>query len=224
MVATSPIPRRLRTPSWLDLRLVVGVALVIAALGIGAFVTASAGTTRRVWAVARDLDAGSILTAADLEPVSIRLAHGTQLYVPSNSNADADVVVGKAINRQLNARELLPRAVLVRSVPAMTMTVPLTSDQAPEVAQGQRITLWVSTKTCPARVVVAGVVVVDVDSTGAGSFGTSSSENVVVRLAPDDATRVITALDLDGAVIRAGVVSGGPPSAPQDLAPCGAST
>jgi len=45
-----------------------------------------------------------------------------------------------------------------------------------------------------------------------------------VRLGPNDAARVITALDLDGAVVRAGVVNGDPkqqavPS--PDLTGCG---
>jgi hypothetical protein len=223
VVPTSPTARRVRTPNWLDLRLVVGVLLVAASVGVGGLVVANSGKTSRVWAVTRDLDAGTVLTAADLAPAKVRLAHIDRLYVPTS---DSDGVIGKTLDRPLSAGELLPWAVLANPAPAMTMTVPLTTDQAPKIDRGQRITLWVSTKKCQARVVVEGVVVLEVDSGGGGSFGTNSAENVVVRLGPDDAARVITALDLDGAVVRAGVVTGGsrPTSAPPDLSACGATS
>jgi SAF domain-containing protein len=221
VVPNSPTPRRVRTPNWLDLRLVAGVVLVAVSVAVGVLVVANSGKTNRVWAVSHDLDAGSVLTAADLAPAKVRLAHSDRLYVPTSGG-----VIGKRLNRPLRAGELLPRAVLANPAPAMTMTVPLTTDQAPKIDRGQKITFWVSTKKCQARVVVAGVTVLEVDSGGGGSFGTSSAENVVVRLGPDDAARVITALDLDGAVVRAGVVTGDsrPTSALQDLSACGAAS
>ena len=227
MATTSPTPRRVRTPNWLDLRLVAGVFLVLVSVAVGALVIANSDSTRSVWAVSHDLDAGTVLTAADLTSVKLRLTRGTQLYVPTSSSdgADgADGILGQTVNRQMSAGELLPRAALGVTQPAMTMTVPLTSDQAPKIARGQKITLWVSTKKCQARVVVAGVTVQEVDTAGGGSFGTNSAENVVVRLGPADAERVITALDLEGAVVRAGVVNGDPKqqAAPsEDLNVCG---
>jgi hypothetical protein len=222
VVATSPTPRRVRTPTWLDLRLIVGLFLVVVSLVVGALVITRADATRRVWAVAHDLNAGSTIRAADLAAVKIRLAHADQVYLSADS---ADAVLGKTVSRPISAGELLPRAALVSTAPAMTITVPLTSAQAPTISRGQLITLWVSTKTCQARVVVAGAAVQEVDAAGGGSFGTSSAVNVVVRLGPDEAERVITALDLDGAVVRAGVVAGDPnQSPPQDLAGCGASS
>lgn len=221
MVPDSPTPRRVRTPKWLDLRLVAGALLVAVSVAVGVLVITNSGKTNRVWAVSRDVDAGTVLTASDLALAEVRLVRSDRLYVPISSG-----VIGKTLNRPLRAGELLPRAVLANPAPAMTMTVPLTTDQAPKIDRGQKITLWVSTKKCQARVVVAGVTVLEVDSGGGGSFGTSSAEHVVVRLGPDDAARVITALDLDGAVVRAGVVSGGsrPTSAPQDLSVCGAAS
>lgn len=218
----SPTPRRVRTPNWLDLRLVAGVLLVLIALGVGAVVVAHAGSTRRVWAVTHDIAAGTKLTAADVAPARIRLAHAATLYIPSDGGPH-DAVVGRTVNRNLAAGELLPRAVLGDANSMMTMTVPLTSDQAPKISRGQRITLWVSTKTCQARVVVGGALVQEVDGAGGGSFGTSSAENVVIRVGSADAQRVITALDLDGAVVRAGVL-GNPNQAepPDDLTGCGA--
>jgi hypothetical protein len=222
VVATSPTPRRIRTPTWLDLRLIAGVLLVAASLVVGLLMIIRADATRRVWAVAHDVPAGSTISAGDLVSVKIRLAQGDRLYVSAESRA---AVVGKIVNRPISAGELLPRAALEPETPGVTITVPLTSDQAPTILRGERITLWVSTKTCQARVVVADAAVQDVQAAGGGSFGTSSAVNVVVRLGLDDAERVITALDLDGAVVRAGIVTGPlKQSLPQDLANCGASS
>jgi hypothetical protein len=218
---SSPAPRRVRTPNWLDLRLVAGVFLVVVAVAVGALVVANAGKTRRVWAVTHDIAAGAKLTAADIAPARIRMTHAAKLYISSDAGSAA--VVGRTVNRNLVAGELLPRAVLGTTDTTVTMTVPLTSDQAPKISRGQRITLWVSTKSCQAQVVVGSALVQEVDSAGGGSFGTSSAENVVVRLSPADAQQVITALDLDGAVVRAGVLSNpNQAPAPGSLSGCGA--
>ena len=225
VVVTSPAPRRVRTPNWLDLRLVAGVLLVVGSVAVGLLVIANAGSTRRVWAVRHDVGAGTVLGAADVVPAKLRLTHGSSIYIPSDSTKGTDIVVGKTVNRPIGAGELLPRDALGGGAPVMTMTVPLTSDQAPKIASGQKITLWVSTKTCQAKVVVGGVLVKEVDGAGGGSFGTSSTENVVVSLDPGEADQVITALDLDGAVVRAGVLSDPdrvPP--PDDLKSCGAAS
>src|SRR5262249_39833760 len=154
----------------------------------------------------------------DVAPARIRMTHAAKLYIPS----DAGSVVGRTVNRNLIAGELMPRAVLDTADTTVTMTVPLTSDQAPKISQGQKITLWVSTKSCQAQVVVGSALVQEVDGAGGGSFGTSSAENVVVRLSPTDAQQVITALDLDGAVVRAGVLSNqNQAPAPDNLSGCG---
>lgn len=217
----SPSPRRVRTPNWLDLRLVAGVFLVVAAVAVGGLVVANAGKTRRVWAVTHDIASGATLTAADVAPARIRMTHAARLYI--SSDADSDAVVGRTVNRNLVAGELLPRAVLGTASTTVTMTVPLTSDQAPKISRGQKITLWVSTKSCQAQVVVGSALVQEVDGAGGGSFGTSSAENVVVRVSPSDAQQVITALDLDGAVVRAGVLSSSNQAPlPDNLSGCGA--
>src|ERR1700760_3829933 len=47
----APKPRRVSVPSWLDLRLILGVVLVVASVGAGALVVASARRTGRELAV-----------------------------------------------------------------------------------------------------------------------------------------------------------------------------
>ena len=66
-------PRRVRPPRWLDLRLVLGVLLVLASVLLGARVVSAADATVPVWAVTGDLAAGTQLSADDLVAVDVRL-------------------------------------------------------------------------------------------------------------------------------------------------------
>src|SRR6476469_1490712 len=62
-------PRRVRPPRWLDLRLVLGVLLVLGSVLLGARVVGAADATVPVWAVTGDLAAGTRLDASDLRAV-----------------------------------------------------------------------------------------------------------------------------------------------------------
>lgn len=190
----------------------------------GAVVVSRAESTTRVWAVNRDLAAGTVLVSADLRAIKVRLPD-MALYIAASSKARADQVVGKTVASQLYAGQPLLRRALTATAPATTMTVPLTSDQAPRIARGQLIELWLSSKSCQASVILPSVAVQDVQTNGGGAFGTNTAENVVIRVIRSDADRVVTALGLEGTVIRAGILSGGADPAGHrtldDLASCG---
>lgn len=212
----------MKTPSWFDLRLIAGVMLVLLSVAAGALVVARADSTQPVWAVRRSLAAGTVITRDDLQAVKVRLPDRSR-YLPAVNAPAPDDPVNKTLYRPVAAGELLPRSALAATPAGTTLTVPLTSDRSPRISRGQRIELWLSSKTCRAVVVLPGVTVQDVQSTGGGSFGTTSTENVVIRVPPDQATRVITALGLDGTTIRAGLLGGDPdPSTVlPDLQHCG---
>lgn len=72
------MPRRLRAPSWFDLRLILGIGLVLASILIGAVVMARADSTRPLLAVVRDLDSGTVLTANDIRTTRVRLNEGAR--------------------------------------------------------------------------------------------------------------------------------------------------
>ena len=217
---TSPVPRRVRAPSWLDLRLVAGVALVLASVLVGVKVVSSADRTTRVWAADRDLAAGTVLTPGDLRSIAVRLPSDGARYVTTRTD-----VIGQALNRPVAAGELVPASALEPAEPATTVTIPLGGDDAPRIAVGQRVTVWVSTKLCPSAVVLADVTVQGVQSAQGGAFDASGGEDVVVRVSPDLAERVVEALALDGGVLRAGILDGAASTAAPlpDLSSCAAS-
>jgi hypothetical protein len=207
MEIPSPTPRRVRRPSWLDLRLVLGVLLVAAAVLIGAEVVQSARHTDKELAVTRDLAAGTTLQAADLHVVDVALpdsAKRAHVYVSDPARA-----VGRVLAHPLSAGELLPAAVLTSAPGRTTVSVPFASDAAPKLSRGERIVVWLSTKQCPSVVLLADVTVQDVHPADASEFSSGGGgQDVVLSVSAPLAQRVVTALAIDDATIRAGVLTG----------------
>lgn len=211
-VEPSPSPRRISTPRWFDLRLVLGIVLVLAAVVTGASVLARARHTDKQLAAAQDLEVGTRLRASDLRLVDTQL--------PDDVRADADYLtdpsqaVGKVLARRLGKGELVPASVLTSSAVQTTVTVPFAADAAPTLRRGQRIVVWLSTHSCPSVVLLPDVTVQDVRGTDSGGFSTAGSgQDVVVSVAPDLASRLVGALAIENATIRAGVLTGAARSA-----------
>ena len=207
VIANSPVSRRVRPPSWLDLRLVAGVILVLVCVLIGVRVVSSADRTSRFWAASHDLSAGVVLQTSDLRAVDVRLPADSAGYEPV-----ATVVVGQALSRPIGSGELVPRSALGAVPSATTITIPLGGDNAPKISAGQQVTVWVSTKQCPSATVLSDVTVQSVQSARSGSIGSSDGEDLIVRVSPAVAQRVVEALALTGGVLRAGIVTGTAPA------------
>jgi hypothetical protein len=199
----SPSPTRVRTPRWLDARLVAGLVLVIAAVLIGAKVVSGAQHTRRVLAVTHALAAGATLRAGDLRHVSVRL--------PSNDVylADQDKAIGRQLNRPLGKGELVPAAALGRPAESTTISVPLQARDAPQLHRGERVEIWLSTPACRSVVLLSDVTVQDVHA-GSDAIGAGTGQDVVLTVSPQLAERVVAALADKDAAIRAGVLTGSP--------------
>ncbi len=211
----SPSPRRVKTPSWFDARLVVGVLLVLSSVFIGATVVSGASHSDRLLAVTHDLAAGTVLGAADVSAVSARLPdRGSGVYLTADTS-----VVGKQLNRAVARGELLAAAALGVAPAATTLTVPFAEGAAPRLRSGQRIAVWLSTRLCPSVVLLADVTVQSVDTSGGGAFAAGTGQNVVLSISPPLAQRVVTALAAENRVIRAGVLSGATPTGSNDNLP-----
>jgi hypothetical protein len=216
----SPSPRRISPPSWLDLRLVLGVVLVLASVLVGARVVSGARTTYPTVAANRDLAAGTVLTAEDLRLARVQLPdRGRGVYL-----ARLRDVVGKQLTRPVSAGELVAFGAIAKIPQQTTVTVPLASGSAPQLHKGQRIEVWVSTAGCSSLVLLPEVTVQAVHAEGSGSFDSGTGgQDVVISVAPALAERVVAALAIDGVHLRGGVL-GGPRSDPgtelPDLAAC----
>ena len=218
----SPRPRRIATPRWLDLRLVLGVALVLAAILLGAKLVSSARQTAPVVAARHDMAAGTVLSADDLTVVSARLPDaGGGVYATGPGD-----LVGRRLSHSVAAGELVPLAAVESDATHTTVTVPLEAAAAPDLRKGQRIELWVSAGRCPALVLLPDVTVQAV-RTDSGAFGSGSGgQDVTISVLPPLAERVVAALAMDDAQLRAGILTGTgsdePTTALADLGPCAA--
>jgi hypothetical protein len=198
----SPIPQRMKRSSWLDLRLITGVVLVIGAVLVGAVLVSSADQRNSVWALQRDVAAGTVLRDSDLKSVRVQLGSSAEQYL-----SVGDSVAGRTVRHPLQAGELLPRSELRKADLGVLLTIPVRPDDAPRISQGDRITVWVTTRTCRGVVLLGGVAVQDVRAASNGALSGSSFLGVQVRLPVADANRVVGVLDLDGVVVRAGILS-----------------
>lgn len=210
----SPPARRIPTPSWLDLRLVLGVALVLGSVLLGARVVSSARHMSAVLVARRDLAAGTVLSADDVSFASVRLPDPATLYADARSD-----VVGKRLSEPVSAGELVPLAAVADEPAETTVVVPFDAASAPDLHKGDRIEVWLSNAHCASVILLPEVVVQGVH-TDSGGFGSGSrGQDVVVALVPALAERVVAALALDDVQLRAGIRtgSGSPPDDGQEL-------
>jgi hypothetical protein len=213
----SPRPRRIATPSWLDLRLILGIALVLGSVLVGAHLVASASRTYLRVTARRDLAPGTLLAAHDLTLARVQLPdQGLGVYLSEVQDA-----VGKRLARSVSAGELLPAGALAAAAaPQTTVTVPLAAGAAPDLDKGQRIEIWVSAPGCSSLVLLRDVTVQNAHADSGAAFGSAGAgQDVVISVPPDVADRVIEALALEDAQLRAGVLVGPDPDTRGGAAP-----
>jgi hypothetical protein len=194
----SPRAPRLRAPSWLDTRLVLGVLLVLTSVALGARTLAGADRADPVWAVRHAVAAGTPLAEEDLTVVRVRLFDAGPRYV----RASGAKPVGYVLDRPLGAGELVPRAALAPTTPGDTrfVTIPVAQHHFPrDLARGELVDVYVSRKTRgagalePASLVLAAVPVVSVDA-GGGRLGSTSEAGVVLSVPGDSVAKAVSAV------------------------------
>ena len=218
----SPRASRLATPGWLDGRLVLGVLLVLVSVVVGARVLSAADRSTLVYAVNKDLTAGSVLQADDLVPVRVRLFDNAAEYVA----VGADVPTGYVVRRAIGNGELLPLEALYSAdedVDYRQVTVPVEVGHLPPgLPADVQVDVWVTPEaagqqdapaggepspgpeggTSPselqlrgAQLVLQGVTVLDVDADG-GSFSGSTTIPVVLQVRPREVSALVSAMSL----------------------------
>lgn len=143
----------------------------------------------------------------------MRLTGAAPAYLPRGS-----AVSGQTLAVPVHAGELVARSMIGSTQAATTVTVPVKPEDAPSVARGQRVTVWVHTQYCAGVTVLGDVTVQDVRLAGTGTLAAASSESIVVRVPRALAQRLVGALDLPQVSVRVGTLSGAAdPTANQNL-------
>jgi hypothetical protein len=227
--AGGPVPRRVRPPRWLDLRLILGVLLVLGSVLLGARVVTAADATVPVWSASSDLAAGTVLADGDLVAVSVRLDDVAGNYLATSTHPE-----GRVLGRAVRAGELLPRSALEEPTGLVQLALPVQAGYVPpSLARGQVVDVYAVADPAVGAtgqtggavdVVVSAAPVQAVTGRGDGVLSTATTTvQVVVAVAAEDAADVLGAIggrglvvvvrdsvDADGAVSPAGTSPAGP--------------
>lgn len=209
----SPTPRRVQTPGWLDLRLVLGVLLVVGSVLLGAVVVARAHTTRPLVAAVHDLAAGTVLNADDLTVVRVQMGDASA----HRYAADERSLIGRRLQRPVGGGELLPTAATGTTPTLTTLSVTFATGDAPALRAGERVELWVTSPRCSSVVLLPDVTVQSVRALDAGFGSASDGQSIVISVPRSAAGRIVAAQAIDDGHIRAGILTGTAPSAPEPL-------
>jgi hypothetical protein len=185
----SPAAKRLALPRWLNVRLGVGVLLVLLSTLLGARALAGTDRGQLVWAANRALPAGYALTARDVAPVRVRLGSASARYVAALGPAPT----GYLLDRAVAAGELVPRAALMAAADASpqrrVVAVPVESGHWPHgLGPGDLVDVYATARssggaaTGQAVLVLAAVPVQSVPSDDAGIFGRAGATTSAVEL------------------------------------------
>jgi hypothetical protein len=193
----SPPATRLAAPRWWDVRLVIGLVLVLTAVVVGAKVVAEADDTVRVWSVTRDLAAGVTLAADDVAARDVRMPEGARHYLAVAGPSPA----GFVLSRDVGAGEMLPAAAVAAPAARTSrrlVTVPVELFHYPAgLTRGERVDLYTTpeapgTATAPPRLVLGGAVVDRVHERPS-TLGGSAGVGVVLSVPAEQVAAVVGA-------------------------------
>jgi len=201
-----PTAARLRTPSWRDTRLVVGVTLVLLSVAIGATVVAAAGDTVPMYAAATSLVPGQQVTQRDVKRVDVQLGGNRGSYVA----ADHDIAPDTFVLREVRPGELVPSSALGHKldVNLKPVSVPVDSGGAAQLDAGSVVDVWVNAKDPSSATerygkpvkTIKGAPVVRRPDVG-GGLGTVSGATAVQIMVPEaDVQALIAAIDQDAKI------------------------
>jgi hypothetical protein len=196
-----------RPPRWLDLRLVLGVLLVLGSVLVGARVVTAADATVPVWSAAGDLAAGTVLTDADLVAVQVRLDDVAGQYLATSTQPE-----GRVLGRAVRAGELLPRSALEGATGLVQLALPVQAGYVPPGLQrGQVVDVYAVADPAVGAagqtggdvdLVVSAAPVQTVTGRGDGVLSTATTTvQVVVAVAAEDAADVLAAIGGRGLVV-----------------------
>lgn len=179
--------------TWMDPRLVIGVALVLASLAGVWLVVEQSSRSEAAWAATRTLLPGEAVAADDVRRVEVRLPHSHDRYLGASSDP-----VGMVVASTIGEGEVLPLRALGDSAGAGRSAVVIDIDGAlaSAVRAGSLVDVWSATPSeagfeAP-RVLVADAIVVGVVEDE--SILASSARQLEVLVPSDDTAALLEAI------------------------------
>jgi hypothetical protein len=210
---TAPTPRRLARPKWLNVRVVGGIVLVIAAVLIGARVIGASSQTSAVWAAQRNIAAGTVLGPDDLTSADVNLGDNQSLYLAPGSTSP----IGMTVVNPMAKGELLAASAVAASGDGRVVAIGVApGNMPPGVSHGSTIDLYLTKgqgagSEAQATTDLIGkdmtVQSVTAPATGGLSGATSNEYQLSVLLPADIADKLVRVLPTGEPIVV--LVSGG---------------
>lgn len=191
--------RRLEAPTWINIRTILGLILFLIAFLSGQRLLATADETVGVWAAARDLPSGEMVTAADLDQVQVQMpAELLSLYATSLARLE-----GTKLLHPVRAGELVALESVGSAGPTdagRSITIPVTPDHAvgATLRVGDRIDVFATFDADDVRartvIVVRGAEIVGTVASGGLITGEEATVGVTVAATPQEAARLAFAI------------------------------
>ena len=188
---TSQVPaKRLRIVRWRDLRLWVGLAIMVVAMFAGAFLLSRGEQTTTVWRASSDLSIGSVPMAT---PVTVALGEAQGQYLPAS-----EPLTGQ-LRWPVAAGDLIPRGALGYSplLDARLVTLPVDPLHAPvHLATGDIVDIWSTPAEVAGGIAAKPVLVfsrVTVAEAAVDAVGIGGEIAVVVEVPADGAAQLVAA-------------------------------
>ena len=221
MAVTSLSPTRaLRQPRRIDYRAVLGMFLMLAAVGGNVAFWVVSSDSRSVLVASRDLPAGSVLTPADLNVARMRM--DDTLYAAAVPVGEREAVIGRSLASPAYAHQVLARAQVSSRSPLaasqLAITIPISADTAAggQVRAGDSVQVLVTvSKGRPessTMVVLPRAAVHDVgwndrlsavNTSGSGSFGPTGAASRRSPVGPPTSLTLLVTQDEALAVAQA---------------------
>jgi SAF domain len=203
-VPAGPVPRRVRPPRWLDLRLVLGVLLVLGSVLLGARVVGAADATVPVWAATGDLARGTELTADDLVAVDVRLDGAADAYLSASTRPE-----GRTLSRAVRQGELVPVSALEDAGELVQVALPVQAGFVPPGLQrGQVVDVYAVADPAAGASGVADGSVTAVVRTATVQAISGRSDGVLST--PTTTVQVVVAVEADEAADLLASIGGRP--------------
>ena len=159
-----------------DLRLYVGIGLVLISMLIGAKLVSSADSRVELWTAESDLSAGTVIRATDLRLTAVGVDDPSS-YVQSSVS-----LVGKTLRRSIGAGELIGASAVADQPGQQHRLVTIAVDALhapPGLARGERVDVYMtqseSSGASPVPLLMLSDVLVSdpgsADASGSGQFG-----------------------------------------------------
>jgi hypothetical protein len=194
-----PRAPRLRSPSWRDPRLLIGLVLLLTSVAVGARVVALADHTEPVYAARTTLPTGTPITTEVLDVVRLRLSGTDAGYL----DAEQPLQPGQILTRTVGAGELIPSAAIAQAgqIQFRPVSIPIEGQPPAGLTSGGRVDVWASAKRRDAvgggydepERIAASVEVFDVRTPDTG-LSASRAASVEVLLPSDSLASVLDAL------------------------------